>query len=83
MADKAIAAKPDNPIPYYLKGKALIQKASVDQKTGKIVAPPGCQEAYEKYLQLAPNGQFAADAKQVLSEMSGTQTSSYKASKKH
>lgn len=82
-ADKAIAANPNNAIPYYLKGKALIQKASVDQKTGKIVAPPGCQEAYEKYLQLAPTGQFAADAKQVLSEMSGTQSSSYKASKKH
>jgi tetratricopeptide (TPR) repeat protein len=83
MADKAIAANPNNAIPYYLKGKALIQKASVDQKTGKIVAPPGCQEAYEKYLQLAPTGQFAADAKQVLSEMSSTQSSSYKASKKH
>ncbi len=29
----------------------------------------GMQEAYEKYLQLAPNGQFANDAKQVLAEM--------------
>lgn len=82
-ADKAIAANPNNPIPYYLKGKALITKATVDQKTGKIQAPPGCQEAYEKYLQLAPNGQFAPDAKQVLAEMSTTQSSSYKASKKH
>jgi tetratricopeptide (TPR) repeat protein len=82
-ADKAIAANPNNPIPYYLKGKSLITKATVDQKTGKINAPPGCQEAYEKYLQLAPNGQFAADAKQVLAEMSTTQSSNYKASKKH
>lgn len=82
-ADKAIAASPNNPIPYYLKGKALVSKASVDQKTGKIVAPPGCEEAYQKYLQLAPNGPFSADAKQILSEMSQTQTSSYKGGKKH
>lgn len=71
-ADKAIAADPTRPIPYYLKGQALIGKATMDPKTQKIVAPPGCQEAYEKYLQLAPTGQFANDAKQVLAEMSST-----------
>ncbi|HEX3940333.1 MAG TPA: carboxypeptidase-like regulatory domain-containing protein [Acidobacteriaceae bacterium] len=81
-ADKAIAADPTRPIPYYLKGQALINKATVDPKTQKIVAPPGCEEAYQKYLQLDPNGQFANDAKQVLAEMGQTQESSYKASKK-
>lgn len=80
-ADKAIAASPNSPIPYYLKGKSLVAKATVDQKTGKIVAPPGCQEAYQKYLDLAPNGQFAPDAKQILAEMSSTPAS--KGSKKH
>lgn len=82
-ADKAIAANPNNPIPYYLKGKALVTKATVDQKTGKIVAPPGCQEAYQKYLELAPNGQFAPDAKQILAEMSQTPSSGSKGGKKH
>jgi tetratricopeptide (TPR) repeat protein len=81
-AEKAIAAAPNNPIPYYLKGKALVTKATVDQKTGKIVAPPGCQEAYQKYLELAPNGPFSADAKQILAEMSQT-PSTTRASKKH
>jgi tetratricopeptide (TPR) repeat protein len=81
-ADKAIAADPNRPIPYYLKARALISKATVDPKTQKIIAPEGCAEAYQKYLQLAPNGQFAPDAKQVLAEMSQTQESSYKA-KKH
>jgi len=82
-ADKAIAADPNKPIPYYLKGKALINKASVDPKTGKIVAPPGCAEAYQKYLELAPDGQFAADAKAVLAEMSNTTVKgTYKAGKK-
>lgn len=69
-ADKAIAADPTRPIPYYLKGQALIGKATMDPKTQKIVAPEGCKEAYEKYLQLAPNGQFANDAKQVIAQLS-------------
>lgn len=81
-ADKAIAADPNKPIPYYLKGQALINKASVDPKTNKIVAPPGCEDAYQKYLQLDPNGPFAADAKNVLAEMGTTVKSSYKAGKK-
>ncbi len=82
-ADKAIAADPTKPIPYYLKGQALINKATVDPKTQKIQAPPGTEEAYQKYLQLAPNGQFANDAKSVLAELNQTQATSYKAGKKH
>jgi len=82
-ADKAIAADPNNAIPYYLKARALVAKATVDSKTGKIIAPPGCLEAYQKYLQLAPNGQFAPDAKAVIAEMSQTQPTSYKAGRKH
>lgn len=67
-ADKAITADPSKPIPYYLKGKALINKATVD-KAGKIVAPPGCAEAYQKYLDLDPNGPFAGDAKAILAQL--------------
>jgi tetratricopeptide (TPR) repeat protein len=80
-ADKAIAADPNKPIPYYLKGQALINKATVDPKTSKIVAPPGCAEAYQKYLELAPDGQFAADAKNILQEMGATVKTSFKAKK--
>jgi tetratricopeptide (TPR) repeat protein len=81
-ADKAIAADPNRPIPYYLKGQALINKASVDPKTQKIVAPDGCKEAYQKYLELQPNGPFANDAKSVLAELGETQSTSYKSGKK-
>ncbi len=81
-ADKAIAADPNKPIPYYLKGKALINKATVDQKTGKIVLPPGCAEAYQKYLELAPDGPFAPEVKSVLQESGQTIKNSYKAGKK-
>jgi tetratricopeptide (TPR) repeat protein len=78
-ADKAIAADPNKPVPYYLKGQALIAKATVDPKTNKIVAPPGCEEAYEKYLQLDPNGPMAADAKNILAQIGSKQAKSYKA----
>lgn len=71
-AEKAIAADPTKPIPYYLKGKALINKATIDPKTQKIIAPEGCAEAYKKYLELAPTGPFAADSKSVLAELSAT-----------
>ncbi len=81
-ADKAIAADPNKPIPYYLKGQALIGKASVDPKTQKITAPPGCAEAYQKYLELAPDGPFAADAKNILTSMGQTVKTTYRAGKK-
>ncbi|MGC2163442.1 MAG: carboxypeptidase regulatory-like domain-containing protein [Silvibacterium sp.] len=80
-ADKAIAADPSKPIPYYLKGKALINKATVD-KAGKITAPEGCAEAYQKYLDLDPNGPFSADAKAILAQLGTTVHTTYKAGKK-
>lgn len=77
-ADKAIAADPNKPIPYYLKGKALINKATVDPKTQKIVAPDGTAEAYQKYLDLAPNGPFSNDAKAILAQLGVKQKTSFK-----
>lgn len=77
-ADKAIAADPTRPVPYYLKGQALISKATVDPKTQKIVAPPGTAEAYNKYLELAPNGPMAPEAKSILTEIGEKVSSTYK-----
>jgi tetratricopeptide (TPR) repeat protein len=82
-ADKAIAADPTRPIPYYLKGQALISKATVDPKTQKIVAPPGTAEAYNKYLELAPNGPMAPEAKSILAEIGEKVNSKYSAGKKN
>ena len=81
-ADKAIAADPKKPVPYYLKGQALIAKATIDPKTQKIVPPPGTEEAYEKYLDLAPTGPMANDAKSVLAEIGTKQTTKYTSGKK-
>jgi hypothetical protein len=80
-ADKAIAADPKNPIPYYLKGQALAGKITVDTKTGAYIVPPGCAEAYQKYLELAPNGTYAAEVNAVLTETKTKVENKYKAKK--
>jgi len=70
-ADEAIKVDPKNPLLYYLKGQGLVQAATVDAKTGKYNLPPGCAEAYQMYLQLAPTGQFAGEVKNILAQASG------------
>jgi tetratricopeptide (TPR) repeat protein len=81
-ADEAIKAAPNDPLPYYLKGQGLIQKATFDSKTNMIVLPPGCAEAYQKYLELDPTGQFAGDVKGILAQAGQKIVSTYKAPKK-
>jgi len=81
-AEEAIAVDPTQPLLYYLKGQGLVQKATVDAKTQRIVLPPGCAEAYQKYLELAPTGQFAAEVKGILDQAGSKVTSTYKAGKK-
>jgi tetratricopeptide (TPR) repeat protein len=81
-ADKAIAADPKKADAYYIKGQALIPQATVDPKTQKVVAPPGCVEAYQQYLELAPDGPHAADVKGILEGIGASVKSTYKAGKK-
>ena len=77
-----IAADPNRPDPYFIKGQALIAKSGFDAKTQKIVPPPGCVDAYQKYLQLAPDGTHAEAVKEVLTSLGEKIDTSYKASKK-
>ena len=65
-ADEAIKADPNQAILYYIKAQGLAEKAAVDPKTKKILLPPDCTAAYRKYLELAPNGQFAAEVTSIL-----------------
>ena len=65
-ANQAIALDATRAVNYYFKGQALLTKATVDPKTQKMILPPGCREAYEKYLQLDPKGPNAADARSIL-----------------
>jgi tetratricopeptide (TPR) repeat protein len=80
-ADKALAADPNQPVLYYLKGNGLVQKTTMDDKTHKLVAPPGCLEAYQKYLQLAPDGPYATEVKGILAGFDQKIDNSYKAGK--
>jgi tetratricopeptide (TPR) repeat protein len=84
-ANKAIAADPDAPDPYFIKGQALISKATLDSKTNKLVAPPGCAESYAKFLQLTQDqsSQMAQTAKDVLAGLGEKVDTSYHAPRKH
>ncbi|HUK48855.1 MAG TPA: carboxypeptidase regulatory-like domain-containing protein [Terriglobales bacterium] len=74
--DKAIAANPNQADAYFWKGQNLIGMATTD-KDGKIVAPDGTTEAYQKYLELQPNGPHAEEAKQMLAALNTTVETSY------
>ena len=82
--DKAIAAAPDDPAhadAYYQKGVGLLSKATVD-KDNKMTAPDGTAEAFNKYLELQPNGPNAENAKQLLASIGATIENGYGTKKK-
>ncbi len=81
-ADKAIAADPAKADAYYIKGQSLIDKATLDPKTQKMSAPPGCLEAYLRYLELAPNGSHAEDVKGIVSAFDEKQVAAFRANSK-
>ena len=81
-ADKAIAADPKRPILYYIKAQSLVGKATLDPKTQKFILPPGCVEAYQEYLELEPNGEHAAEVKEILTGLGQPVVNSFKAGRK-
>jgi tetratricopeptide (TPR) repeat protein len=73
--DKAIQADPSRAESYYWKGVNLMGKATL--KGNKMEAPPGTAEAFNKYLELQPTGQFADPAKQMLASIGATVETSF------
>ena len=65
-ADKAIKADPRDALAYYVKAIGLLKKSGVDLAAKHYDLPPGCAEAYQKYLSLAPGGPYAAEAQSML-----------------
>jgi tetratricopeptide (TPR) repeat protein len=60
---------------YYQYGLVLVGKATA-APDGKIIAPDGTIQAFQKYLELAPNGPNAPAAKDMLTTLgAGIQTS--------
>ncbi len=68
-AEEAIKVDPNQPILYYIKGQGLIQNATIDPKTNRIVLPPDCTAAYQKYLELAGStGPYSAEVAGILQQ---------------
>jgi tetratricopeptide (TPR) repeat protein len=65
--DKVIAADPTKAEAYYWKGVNLIGKATL--KGDKMIAPDGTAEAFQKYLELQPDGKMAQPAKDMLASI--------------
>jgi tetratricopeptide (TPR) repeat protein len=78
--DKAIAADPTRPDPYYQKGVNLLGKMTVG-KDGKAIPAPGTAEAFNKYLELAPDGPNAQTAKDLLASIGAPVQTSFGAKK--
>jgi tetratricopeptide (TPR) repeat protein len=81
-ANQAIAADPNRPDPYFIKGQALVTKSSFDAKTNKLTPPPGCVDAYNKFLQLAPNDPKVGQVKEILESLGEKVDTKFKAGKK-
>jgi len=73
--DKAIAADPTRADAYYWKGTNLIGAATL--QGNKMVAPPGTAEAFQKYLELKPDGPHAEEAKAMLTSLGSSIETNY------
>ncbi|MGA7245107.1 MAG: tetratricopeptide repeat protein, partial [Terracidiphilus sp.] len=65
-AERAIKADPRDALPYFIKANGLVRKSGIDLMAKHFDLPAGCAEAYQRYLSLAPNGPYAAEAQGML-----------------
>src|SRR5262245_6851718 len=79
--DKAIQAKPDYAEAWFQKGLNLFANAKVDPKTNKITPPDGTAEAFQKYLELEPEGKHAEEAKGIITSLGESVKTTYKKGK--
>ncbi len=68
---KATQVDPKNPDGWYLLGASLLAAMDYKQEGEKItyIVQPGTAEAYQKYLELAPTGPHAQEAKEALESL--------------
>ncbi len=74
---KAIEVDPNYADAQYQYGVFLLSKASITAD-GKVTPVPGTAEAFQKYLQLKPDGPFADSAKSMLGTLNATVDTTYK-----
>jgi tetratricopeptide (TPR) repeat protein len=65
---KVTLLNPQDSLAWKLLGDSLLSTITSKSQDGKIVyvIPPGTVEAYQRYLQLDPNGPYAGQVKSVL-----------------
>jgi tetratricopeptide (TPR) repeat protein len=78
--DQCIAADPTRAEAYYQKGVNLLGKATL--QGDKTIPAPGTVEAFQKYLEIAPTGQNAQSAKDLLASLGSKVETSYGTKKK-
>jgi len=87
MDDAAVALKkstdldPNNANAFYWYGMALLGKAQY-KPDGTIVPVPGTLEAFQNYLKLQPNGQWAQSAQASIDTLKTAVPTEFKAQKK-
>jgi len=74
---KAIDADPNYADAYYQYGIFLVSRAK-NTADGKIIPEPGTKEAFDKYLQLKPDGKDADSAKAMIAMIGGGIQTEYK-----
>jgi tetratricopeptide (TPR) repeat protein len=77
---KATDLDPTNASAFYWYGMALLGKA--ETRNGTIVPVPGTIEAFQTYLKLQPNGQWAQAAQASIDQLKATVPTEYKKAKK-
>jgi tetratricopeptide (TPR) repeat protein len=78
--DKCIAVDPTRAEAYYQRGVNLLGKATL--QGDKTVPVPGTVEAFQKYLELAPTGPNAQNAKDLLASIGSPVETSFGTKKK-
>lgn len=65
---RAVGLNPNHADAWYMLGASLLASMETRQQGDKtiFIAQPGTAEAFQKYLELAPNGRFANEAKAAL-----------------
>ncbi len=79
--EKVLALDPTKADAYYYKGASMLGKATIG-KDGKMEAPAGTSEAFNKYLELQPTGAHAAEAKAMLDALGAKVETTFGTTKK-
>lgn len=74
---RAIEADPNYADAHYQYGVSLMAGAQFTPE-GKVIAPPGARESFERYLQLKPDGPFAEAAKGMIATIDAGVETEYK-----